>query len=175
MKLPKLNKYQFQINTNFKSRIGNYKFDIRNWKFEEGFSLVEVLLAVFLIIALTTILFATSGTLFTTRRSRLQSQAAKIASKEIEYLRNIPFASLPGNATNTACVYGGDSVDVTADLQKLKSASCNRQTTNYDGKADPPTTPSTEIKLITITITWRGDKGESQTLNMDTLIYKNGL
>ena len=152
-------------------QLSNYPtIQLSNWRWKrQGFSLIEVLLAIFLIVALTTILFSASGTLFTTRRSKLQSQAAKFASREIEYLRNIPFADLPDHAANPNCL----DPNVTTDLPtKLKAATCKDQFTNYDGILDEALT---QIKLVTVTIQWTGDRGESQILNMDTLIYKNGL
>src|SRR3990167_7458197 len=59
-----------------------------------GFSLVEILLAFFIIITLVTILLAASGTLFTTRKSRQESIAARVASKKIENLRNAQFSTI---------------------------------------------------------------------------------
>ena len=84
---------------------------------KRGFSLIEILIALFVIVALVTILFSSSGTLFATRDSKLQTVAAKIASKEVENLRNIAFASLPAQGTEQPCTTSD------TDLDKLKGNS----------------------------------------------------
>ena len=133
---------------------------------KEGFSLIEILIALFVIVALVTILFSSSGTLFTTRSSKLQTVATKIASKEIENLRNIAFASLPAAGTDKAC----STID--PDLSKLKGPpTCKEDVANYDGKSDA----LTDIKQVTVKINWKTDNGADQNLKMDTLIYRNGL
>ena len=43
------NKYQYQINTNIKSGIRHWTFDIRNWKLKHAFTLIELLLVIALI------------------------------------------------------------------------------------------------------------------------------
>lgn len=135
-----------------------------------GFSLIEILIALFVIVALVTVLFSSSGTLFTTRSSKLQTVAAKIASKEIENLRNIAFASLPTAGTNKPC----STTD--PDLSKLKGPpTCLLDVVNYDGKGDPPASPPTDIKQLTVKINWKTDNGATQNIKMDTLIYRNGL
>ena len=133
-----------------------------------GFSLIEVLLSIFLITTLVTILLTSSGTLFTTYNSRLQSQASKIASKKIENLRNTAFSLLPSGGTNTSCT---NDADLTADLAKLKNASCSLTITNYD----TPIEANTKIKWATVTIKWDNDRKVQQNLNIDTLVYKEGL
>jgi len=135
-----------------------------------GFSLIEILIALFVIVALVTILFSSSGTLFATRDSKLQTVAAKIASKEVENLRNIAFASLPAQGTEQPCTTSD------TDLDKLKGNSpsghgeCHLDVVNYDDPDDP-----TQIKQVTVKIDWRTDNGANQNLKMDTLIYKDGL
>src|SRR3990167_11395202 len=62
-----------------------------------GFSYIEILLSLFLIIALIAILLTTSTTYIHSRRTNLQTIATKMASCEIERLRKLAFASLPAN------------------------------------------------------------------------------
>lgn len=126
---------------------------------QKGYSLVEILIALFLLGALVTILLTVSGTLFTTRSSRLQSIATKIATKDIEYLRNLPFASFPSTGPcNQPTV-------ADTDILKLPSGDCARTVTNYSG--------SSQIKFVTVTVTWQ-EKIQKRVL-LDTLVYQAGL
>lgn len=133
-----------------------------------GFSLIEVMLAVVIIGALATLLYSTSGTLFATRRSKLQSVAAKIASKDIEYMRSLAFASLPPTGPCTP------PTSTDPDLQQLKEPRyCTRTIVNYDLDGPGPLLAIADIKQVSITISWKGDKGANESLTMDTLIYKD--
>src|SRR3989344_7907041 len=127
--------------------------------FKNAYSLVEIVIALFLLGALVTILLTVSGTLFTTRSSRLQQIATKIATKDIEYLRNLSFASLPSTGP---C---NQPILTDADLTKLPSGDCQRTVTNYLG--------SSQIKFVTVTVTWQ-EKIQKRIL-LDTLVYKYGL
>src|SRR3989344_2727838 len=127
--------------------------------FKNAYSLFEIVIALFLLGALVTILLTVSGTLFTTRSSRLQQIATKIATKDIEYLRNLSFASLPSTGP---C---NQPILTDADLTKLPSGDCQRTVTNYLG--------SSQIKFVTVTVTWQ-EKIQKRIL-LDTLVYKYGL
>lgn len=130
------------------------------YKKSEGFGLIEILLSVVLIIAIVTALFASSGTFLIRRGSDLQSIASKIASKDIESLRDQSFSSLPAAGTYTCVI-------VDTDLSNLGAGACgDRTVSNYTGDAN--------IKQITVTIRWQ-QSGKSKSLVMDTLIYTNGL
>ncbi len=119
-----------------------------------GFTLIEVLLSSFFFIALITILLSSSGTLLNTRKTNLETVAAKIASKQIEDLRNMAYTSVAsGPITDT-------------DLSKLPQGAANKTVTNYQSSAD--------IKDVLITVTWTENSAAKQ-LKMETLIYKNGL
>jgi len=127
--------------------------------FKNAYSLVEIVIALFLLGALVTILLTVSGTLFTTRSSRLQQIATKIATKDIEYLRNLPFASLPSTGPCS------QPTNPDADLTKLPNGNCARTVTNYLG--------SSQIKFVTVTVTWQ-EKIQKRVL-LDTLVYQYGL
>lgn len=141
-----------------------------NWRFRrQGFSLIEVLLAIFLIVALTTILFSASGTLFTSRNSRLQTTAAKVASKHIELLRNEQFTNLstlnentPGYGNCTSCLDVNDD-----DLAKLPNSRVDRTIAQYEASVD--------ILFATVTVWWNEANQTPRQITLDTLIYKNGL
>lgn len=127
-----------------------------------AFSLIEVLLSMFLILALVTILFAASGTYRHSRNSQLQTIATKIASREIENLRKTAFASLPGTGAIT-----GDP-----DLPNLPSGTAERTVANYPPNCSPTCSP--DIKQITVTVNWT-EGGVARTISQDTIISKNGL
>lgn len=139
---------------------------VHSLKKSEGFSLVEILLALFFAAALGTILLTSTGTLSTGYRSNLQSLATKIASKDIENLRKLDFAQLPFD-TGQTCLQ-----DYATDLAKLPNPCHKRSVSNFQNDAD--------IKLITATITWYESGAQECALStcvikMTTLIYKNGL
>lgn len=121
---------------------------------KKGFTLIEVLLSSFFFIALITILLSSSGTLLNTRKTNLETVASKVASKQIENLRNMPYAS----------VTSGSIVD--GDLSKLPQGAGTKTVTSYQSSAD--------IKDVLITVTWVENHASKQ-LKMETLIYKNGL
>ena len=121
----------------------------------QGFSLIELLIALFFIAALTTILLTASGTLFTTRRGKLQTTAARIASKDIEYLRNLTFTSLPIGVTN--CAY--------PELANLPNSTCTRTISDYG---------NLEILKVKVRVTWNNED-VLDNVTIDTLISRNGL
>ena len=127
----------------------------KNSKFTNGFSLVEVLIAVFIVLILTTILLTTATTLTQTHFSNLQTIASKIASSEIETLRETSFASLPSS---------GPISD--PNLTKLPSGTETLAISNYQSDST--------IKLITVTVNWQVN-GSPRQLKMETLIHQNGI
>lgn len=120
-----------------------------------AFTLIEVLLSMFFLIAMVTILLSASGTLLHTRTSNLQTIATKIATKQIENLRNTAYASLPGSGTFA------DS-----DLSQLPQGTATRTIANYQSSAD--------IKDVLVIISYI-ENGSPRNVNLETLIYKNGL
>ncbi len=135
-------------------------------QFNNGFSLVEILLSLFLLSSLLAILFSTTGSLFTRRTSDLQAIATKIASRDIENQRNTPFGSLPAT-TIGGCDYTFPDADLSKLHTKYGNGCVTRTRTDYG--SDP------NIQWVTVTVNWRTDNGAAQTVQMDTLIYKNGL
>ncbi len=124
-------------------------------KFKLGFSLVEILLSIFIIIALISVLLTTSASYYQTHRSNLQQLAMSIASKQMETLRNTAFASLPpsGNFTDS-------------DLSKLPQGTATQTLTNYQS--------STKIKLVTIKVSWT-ESQVTKNAQLETLISETGL
>lgn len=121
----------------------------------KGFSLVEVVLSLFVALALITILLTASATLRTSRNSNLQVIATQIASRQIENLRNTDYASLPANGTTTF----NDS-----NLSKLPNSTATQTFSDY----------GTDIKQVTLQVSWQ-ESGVNKNIKIDTLIYKNGI
>ena len=121
----------------------------------KGFSLIEVVLSLFFVLALVTILLTSSGVLKHSRNANLQSIATRIASREIERLRNLDFLSLPTTEPISD-----------PELSKLPSSYGTRTVSDYSGNVN--------IKLINIRVNWN-EKGTPQELTIETLISKHGI
>jgi type II secretory pathway pseudopilin PulG len=138
-------------------------------KKNSGFSLIEILISLLFIGALVTILFTTTGSLFTRRQSDLQSVAAKIATKEIEYLRGLDFSTLKSKSGTINCPPGTTDGITPADFNNLRAGCMAREITDY------ATPPSQKIYKVKVTINWRNDNNANKSLQMETLISENGL
>ena len=124
-----------------------------------GFSYVEILLSMFLILALVAILLTTSTVYIHSRRTNLQTIATKMASCEIERLRKLAFSQLP-------TVDGQFDASCTADLPKLPAGTTLRLVADFGSNP--------KIKQITTAVSWT-EKGSSQQIKLETLISENGL
>jgi Tfp pilus assembly protein PilV len=120
-----------------------------------GFTLLEIVITLLLIMAIVTLLFAFSGTLSSSRGSNLQSIATKVASKQVESLRKTSFDSLPPS--------GGFS---DPDLARLPQATATRTISDYQS--------STDIKQILIQVDWVVN-GANKNVKIETFIYRYGL
>lgn len=120
-----------------------------------GFSLLEIVLSLFLVLAIILMLLSASGTFISSRSSNLRGIAAKISSRQIETLRKMDFDSLPAS---------GAFAD--GDLSKLPQSSAAQTLSVYQSSPD--------IKIITITVNWM-ENTAAKSLSQDTLIYRNGL
>lgn len=126
-----------------------------HFKLKKGFSLVEVVISIFVVLALIGVLLTTSSSFLTSRNSNLQQIANEIGTREIERLRNIAYDSLPGSGTIS------DS-----DLSKLPQGTATRTITTYQG--------DTDIKQVSVNITWNlGSTPKS--VKFETLMYRYGL
>ncbi len=132
-------------------------------RMRDGFTLVEILLSIFIILAIVSILFATSGTFVSSRKSNLQSIATKIASRQIENLRNTAFDSFPACPGPAGC---NISAVEEPDLAKLPSGSATKTLDDYEA--------SDRIKLVTIDVNWT-ENNANQNIKLETLISENGL
>ena len=126
---------------------------------QKGFSLVEVLIFLLVIMALVTILLSSAGVLSKFRGVYLDTIATRIASCEIEEMRKVAFSSLPVTGTiNNPC---------NEDLAKLpQPRSAVRTVTDYLG--------DTKIKQVNIQVIWT-EKSVQKDYTVDTLITEYGL
>ena len=126
---------------------------------KRGFTLIEVLLFILVVLAMVTILLSTAGTFIRTRAVNLESVAARIASCEIERLRKLDFASLPSTGiVDPPC---------NADLSKLPDPKSATRTIN-DYLLDP------DVKQVSIQVTWT-ESNVGKDVKIETLISKYGL
>lgn len=120
-----------------------------------GFTLIEIVLSLLLILAILTVFFVGSSTYTTSRGANLAGIATKIASREIETLRKTDFASLPAS---------GSFAD--PDIAKLPQGTATRTITDYETNPD--------IKQVIVQVDWVV-AGSAKNIKLDTLIYKYGL
>jgi len=129
-------------------------------KLKSGFTLIEILISLILILAIILVLFASTGTLNASRGSNLQSVATKIASRQVETLRKTAYSSLPTCPLPDGCPLSD------SDLSKLPSASAKQFIDAYSRSAD--------IKLATVEVDWTVS-GAPKQIKIETLIYKSGI
>ncbi|OGD58942.1 hypothetical protein A3I57_02975 [Candidatus Beckwithbacteria bacterium RIFCSPLOWO2_02_FULL_47_23] len=141
------------------------KLDARRYTLNarSGFTLIEIALSLVFILAMIVILLTASGTFRTTRKGNLQGVATKIASRQIENLRNTAFASLPNCPSPTGCSITSAEEP---DLSKLPSGSATKTLDDYEA--------STKIKQVLIKVNWT-ENAAPQEIKIETLISENGL
>jgi len=141
------------------------KLDARRYTLNarSGFTLIEIALSLVFILAMIVILLTASGTFRTTRKGNLQGVATKIASRQIENLRNTAFASLPNCPSPTGCSITSAEEP---DLSKLPSGSATKTLDDYEA--------STKIKQVLIKVNWT-ENTAPQEIKIETLISENGL
>ena len=131
--------------------------------FKEGFSLVEIIISLFLVGILGTILITTSNSFLTRRRQDLSSIAAKAATLEIERLRNKEISSI-SPASGLSC-----SSDFTQAGTPSYLPGCQIARTVADFG-----NPSDKIKQIGITVSWTF-QNQTKNIVMQTLMTSGGL
>jgi hypothetical protein len=124
---------------------------------EEGISLVEILVAVFL---LTVGLFALLGSFIASAHS-LQEQerrslATRVGTETLESLRNTTFDEVPVGTTNTTVERSGVEFDVETDIEW-------RDALDWDDGS------SEDLKYASVTVAW-DLRGESRSVTFSTAI-----
>ncbi len=124
-------------------------------EFLTGFTLIEVIIGLALLLATISIFGVAISTLPLTKTARNQNLAYHLAAKKLEELRNTPFAILPP---------GGSFTD--PGLSNLPSSTASLTIADYQD--------SSEIKRATVTVSWE-DQGAARSIELDTLISQGGV
>ena len=122
---------------------------------ERGFSLIEVIIALAIILSTVLIYAGSLATVRLVRDVRDQIQAYRIAARQMEVLRSTDFAALPGS---------GSFND--PDFSKLPSGSGTLSITSYNGSA--------HFKQVGVTVNW-SDDGLSRQVQLNTLMGETGF
>lgn len=151
-----INNLQLTIDKNVTCQMSHVKCQRK----PNGFTLIEVLLFLLLVLAMVSVLLASTGSLRHFRNTNLTSLAAGIATCEIERLRDLAYTSLPANGTSPI------GAPCNSDLAKLHApSSANLTLADYGSPSDP------DIKQITIVVSWT-ESGVADSIQMDTLKSK---
>lgn len=121
-----------------------------------GFSLIEIMLSLFMILAIVSVVLVIASTYMHSRRTSLQSIATGIVTKYIESQRQTAFASIP---INTAPF-------TDPELSLLPSGAGQRTVAIFNG--------NNNIKQMTVWVSWTENNAPRQ-IKVDTLISANGI
>ena len=124
-------------------------------KYQIGFSVIEVLITLFMI-AVSLILFqATANAIVLNKYGRYKEIALRIADKKIETVRTTAFASIPAS---------GSFAD--AQLSSLPNGQATITTTDL----------TATLKDVVVTVTWTKPSGSgTQQVQLETYISSGGL
>ena len=120
-----------------------------------GYTLIEAIIALALVLATLAVFGAVVSTAPLTKTARNQNVAYHIAAKKIEELRNTPFASLPASGAFSD-----------PGFSELASSTASLTLSNYQG--------SSLIKQATVSVNW-WENQKQKTVLLDTLISNQGL
>lgn len=125
-------------------------------KYENGFSLIEVIIALAVVSASLLLYAGTAATVRLGRTTRDQVQAYRIAARQMEILRSTSFAALPAS---------GNIID--SNLSALPAGSGSFTVADYPGTAG-------KLKTASVTVNWTRD-GEPRIVNLQTLMSETGF
>ncbi len=131
-----------------------FNFRSHNKK-QKGFSIIEVVVSLFILGVVLLVYAAANNTLILNRIAKHQQLAYRIAANKMESLRSAGYISLPATSTFTDPLF-----------TNLPTASGNIEVTVYD----------TKTKEVTVTVTWR-EQGTAvdKRSTVTTLITQGGL
>ena len=115
---------------------------------EQGFSLIEIIVSLFLILVLFSLCLFEVSTLNISRKQRYENIAYHVANKQMEDLRATPFLSLPSSGTISD-----------PQLSQIPSGAGSYTVADYAGYSG--------MKKIIVTVTW--NDGNSNSVAMQTL------
>lgn len=121
-----------------------------------GFSLIEVIIALFVMSAALLLYAGSYATVRLTRAARDEAQAYRIAARQIELLRSTSFAALPPSGTITD-----------TNLTALPSGAGIYTVSDYSGT-------SGHLKTASVTVSWTRD-GTPRTVILETLVSETGF
>lgn len=128
---------------------------------QKGFSLLEIMIAlVFITLAFIAVYQFLTSSIFINNQARLVSQAYHAAYHELEQVRQVSFDSLV-NQTN------GPLIGSVPQLSNLPDGQGSLTIENYEGNSN--------IKKVTVTISWRAPGGDTETINLITLVTRGGI
>ena len=123
-------------------------------KNSNGFTLIEVIVSIFILAILLTFYASVLNTIVLTRKQRYENLAYHIANKKMEDLRSTVFASLPPSGTISD-----------TQLSLIPSGSGSFTVSNYSG--------FTGMKEIIVTVTW--NDGIAKSVVLKTLAGNGGI
>jgi|GEM_PF-1218988 len=130
-------------------------------KSNQGTTLLELIIAVSVFsISLLTLYMVIIYGITVNRQAKNLAMSYEVASKEVETIRNTPYAALVDQTD------GNFYSDSTADLVKLPDGQGKLTIENYND--------NDKIKKITVIVTWT-DKGQTKTTTMSTLATEGGI
>lgn len=118
-----------------------------------GFSFLEILITIGLIGVALVVFQATLSGSFLSEYAKDQGLARAIAGNELDALRSLGYSALPGSGT----FFNGD-------LARLTNGSGAVSISDY----------ATNIKRVTVTVSWTEHASGARALSLDTLIAKTG-
>lgn len=139
-----------------------------------GFSLVEVVFAIFMVATGASVIIATLPIATISRaRADMQNKAVGFAQKELEAIRGLGYANAGASQLYT---YG--LIDSTTAVGTNTYSATSVDSTSYDnisrllpsGKATVTVVQSDiDLRQVTVTVTWN-DRGTTRTFSVGTLI-----
>jgi prepilin-type N-terminal cleavage/methylation domain-containing protein len=125
-----------------------------NLKKQTGFSLIEVVVTLFIIGVIFVIYQVALNGIFLTRNAKDQEVALRVATHKVEELRSLGYFSLPASGAFT------DS-----QLSSLLQSSASMAISDYNLKT----------KQITVTVSWKeNNTNVPHSLQLNTLISQDG-
>lgn len=125
----------------------------------KGFTLIETMAAISLgLIGITAVASTMSAGIFTTADNRSRLYATNALREEMESLRRTSY--------DTIVAYGASSNFSNAQVTHLNSGSGTRTMSAFNGA---------NIQKVTLTVSWRGHRGNTISQSVTTYVARRGL